>query len=110
MRRERTWTTATQELVAVIGTEVAAGRRERRLSGAELAERAGVAPGTVRRIEQGDPTVAAGTLFEVARIAGLRFFDTDGGRYGDLLERSRQRLALLPARVREPAGDVDDNF
>lgn len=77
---------------------------------AELAERSGSSPATVYRVERGDPTVALGTAFEIGRIVGLRFFGAEPGEERDLVERGRDRLAVLPARVRAPAGDLDDDF
>ena len=41
MRRTRSYSRPTLELAKVLGLEIARGRRERRLSLAELAERAG---------------------------------------------------------------------
>jgi transcriptional regulator with XRE-family HTH domain len=80
------------------------------MTASELAERAGTSVATVGRIERGDPTVAVGTVVEAARVAGVRFFDADRGDLPALVERASDRLAVLPARVREPAGEVDDDF
>ena len=49
-------------------------RRERRWTLAELAERVGVSVVTIRKVERGDPTVALGTAFEAAVIAGVVLF------------------------------------
>lgn len=110
MRRSRTYSRQTIDVAKVLGLEVAAGRRERRMKVAELAERAGTSYATVHRVEQGDPTVAVGTTFEIARLVGVRFFGADRRELSGLVERGRDRLALLPARVREPTRDVDDDF
>lgn len=110
MRRTRDYSRPTVELTAALGLEVARARRERRLPLAELAERSGTSIPTVRRIEHGDPTVALGTAFEVARIAGLNLFGADPGTESRLVERARERLTLLPARVRVPLGEPDDDF
>jgi transcriptional regulator with XRE-family HTH domain len=110
VRRTRTWSRQTLDVVTILALEVAAGRRERRMRLSDLADRAGTSPMTVRRIEQGDPTVAIGTVFEVARLVGVRFFDADRDRLGELVDRGRDRLAVLPARVREPTDEVDDAF
>lgn len=109
-RKTRTYTTQTLDIVKVLGLEVARGRRERRMTADELAERAGTSPMTVRRIERGDPTVAVGTMFEAARLAGVRFFGADRDGIAVLVERGRERLALLPSRVREPAAEIRDDF
>ena len=37
----------------------------------EVAERVGVSVPTIRKVESGDPTVAIGTVFEVASLLGI---------------------------------------
>lgn len=110
MRQSRTYSRQTRQVAELLGLEIGRARRERRWTVAELAERAGTSPATLRRIEHGDPTVALGTAFEVATLVGLRLFGADRRDLPDLLERGRDRLALLPARVREPFGEVHDDF
>ncbi|MDR7252781.1 transcriptional regulator with XRE-family HTH domain [Nocardioides sp. BE266] len=95
--------------MALLGLEIARARRARRWTVAELAERAGVSHMTVRAAEKGALTVAIGTVFEIAAILGIDLF-APPGEIGDLLNRSRDRLALLPSRVREAVADVDDDF
>jgi transcriptional regulator with XRE-family HTH domain len=94
----------------VLGLEIARVRRERRWPIIELAERAGVSPPTVRAVEAGAPTVAIGTVFELATILGIELFDAGQARMPALIARGRERLALLPARVRQPSTPVDDDF
>lgn len=110
MRRTRSFRSQTSSLVQLLGLEIARVRRARRWTIAELAERADTSSATVRRIEHGDPTVAIGTVFEVASLAGLQLFGADRSELPGLIDRSRDRLALLPARVRQPTGDVHDQF
>ena len=110
MRRTRSYSRPTLELAKVLGLEIARGLRERRLSLAELAERAGTSIPTVRRVEQGDPTVACGTAFEIGRLVGIQFFGAEPGTEQQHVDRARERLALLPARVRAPVEDYDDGF
>jgi transcriptional regulator with XRE-family HTH domain len=94
----------------LIGSEIAQSRRERRWSVEGLAERAGVTPVTVRRAERGAPTVAVGTVFELAALTGVPLFTTDPVALPKVLATSRDRLALLPQRVHEPRRVVDDAF
>lgn len=110
MRRTRSYSRPTLELAKVLGLEIARGRRERHMSLAELAERAGTSIPTVRRVEQGDPTVAFGTAFEIGRLVGLQFFGAEPGAESQLAERAQERLAVLPARVRTHFEDTDDDF
>lgn len=110
MRRTHTHSQQTLDAARVLGLEVAAGRRRRRWTIAELAERSGTSPVTVRKVERGDPTVALGTAFELATLVGVPLFGVDRDALSTLVERGRERLALLPQRVRQPAVDVDDDF
>ena len=75
---------------------------------AELAERLGVSPVTLRKVERGDPTVALGTAFEAAALVGVALFDPDPGRRDLESQLTAARLAVLPATVRTPT--PDDNF
>lgn len=99
----------TVEAAGLLGALIAQARRERRWTAVELAERAGISPTTLRKAERGDPSVAIGTVFELATLVGVRLFDAEPGELSSLLARARDRLALLPERVRaRPA--VDDDF
>lgn len=85
-------------------------RRQRRWSQAELAERAGITPGTLIKVERGDPSVRLGTAFEVASLAGVPLFHADRSRLTLDLDRTRARSALLSERVRPRKEDVKDEF
>jgi transcriptional regulator with XRE-family HTH domain len=96
------------EALALLGGRVRLGRRRRRWTVEGLAERVGVSPTTIRKVERGDPTVAIGTAFEAAALVGVALFHDDAARRaleGDVLAA---RLALLPAVVRPIS--VDDDF
>lgn len=112
MRRAHSFAPQTLDVAVVLGLEVARARRARRWTAAQLADRAGVSVTTLRKVEQGDPTVALGIAFEVAGLVGVELFATDRTGLAALIDRGRDRLALLPSRVRKPAGDieVDDDF
>jgi transcriptional regulator with XRE-family HTH domain len=74
----------------------------------ELAERIGIGVVTMRKIEQGEPSVGLGLAFEAAVLTGVALFHEEAVRVS--LERARveDRLALLPRRVRKPP--VEDDF
>ncbi len=76
----------------------------------ELADRAGITPFTLRKVERGDLTVGLGVAFEVAALVGVSLFHEDRSRLTSDLERARDRLALLPERVRRSGEDVKDDF
>lgn len=65
---------------------------------------------TLHKIEHGDPTVGLGIAFEAATLVGVPLFGVPSEGLSSLVDRSVDRLALLPARIREPHGEVDDDF
>lgn len=86
-------------------------RRQRGWSAAELAERLGATRVTLGKIERGDPSVGLGLAFEAAALVGVPLFREDPGSLAADLTGAREKLALLPERVRAPrgpAGVVDD--
>lgn len=99
-----------REALQVLGAQVAAARRERGRSAADVAERAGISRTTLSKIEHGNPTVAIGTVFEVATIVGVPLFGADRSQMSGIAARMQDRLALLPERVRAPSVEVDDDF
>jgi len=96
------------QAVQLLGERVRLARRERRWTIVELAERVGVSPVTLRKVEKGDPTVALGTAFEAAVLVGITLFHTDPARRALEADHVAARLAVLPATVR-PA-PTDDDF
>ena len=98
----------TVEALRMLGARVRLARRERRWKATELAERVGVSPTTIRKVERGDPTVALGTAFEAAMLVGVTLFHDERSRRALEAEYVAAKLAVLPATVRrEP---VDDDF
>lgn len=93
----------------MLGQQIAIGRRERRWTVAELAERVGASPPTISRIEKGDPSVGLGVAFDTASILGIPLFSGDATLRSAVEAGDRDRLALLPARVRRQR-KVDDDF
>jgi transcriptional regulator with XRE-family HTH domain len=96
--------------VRLLGTEIARERRRRRVTAADLAERARISLMTLRRIERGQPSVAIGIVFEVAFLLGIDLLGAPDEIHART-RRAQESLALLPRRVRHPrADDVDDDF
>ena len=101
-----------REALALFATLLETARHERRISQAELAERAGISRATVQAVLKGKPQVAIGTVFEVAALLGVPLLsaepgDRRPGEYRGLLEA---RLALLPKHVYPPKAGIDDDF
>lgn len=104
----RTYSRYTLEAIQLLGQQISIGRRERRWSQAELAERAGISVRTLNRVEHGDPRVTVGTAFELATLTGVALFQSDRERLSMDLDRTRAQSTVL-GRVRR-SGKVDDDF
>lgn len=83
-----------------LGRDLAVARRKRRISSVEMAERLFVSRDTLWRLENGDPTVAVGTLATALFVLQLH------DRLRRLAEAGEDRLGLekeaeqLPKRIR----------
>lgn len=109
-KRTRSYPRTVRLAAQLLGSEVHQGRIERRWTVRELAERAGISTQTLQRVEQGDPSVALGTAFDVASLVGVPLFYEEDSRLAQEARRSRDRAALLPRRVRRREEEVDDDF
>lgn len=109
MKRAHTFSTVTEEAGRLLGAQIQLGRRQRRWTLQELADRVGVTAVTMRKVERGDLTVGLGIAFEAATLVGVPLFHEDRSRRS--LERARveDRLAVLPKAVRRPT-EVNDDF
>lgn len=94
----------------LLGLYVRQARIERRWSVRDLAERADVSTTTLLKIERGDPSVTLGVAFDVAALVGVPLFFDDRRGLTHEVNRNRERVALLPQRVRGRDDDVDDEF
>jgi transcriptional regulator with XRE-family HTH domain len=106
-RRVAVYSTPTRGVCAALGSEIARARRERRWSQAELAQRVGVALGTIRAVEKGAPSVTLGVAVEAATVLGIDLLGGPAAAAARVAD-NRRTLALLPQRVRPEA--VDDDF
>ena len=94
----------------LLGQLIRAARIERKLTVAELAQRAGISRGLVQRVEKGDPGCAIGSVFECAAIVGLRLFDADQPAITRAIEENSRTLTLMPKSVRAARIEVKDDF
>ena len=99
---------ATHSALRLLGSRIRLARRERGWRIEELAQRVGVSHVTIRKVEQGAPSVAIGTVFEAAVLVGVPLFHEDLDRLRIEASRVTDRLALLPERIR--SGTPDDAF
>ena len=110
MTRERTYSRYTREAAALLARQIQLGRRERRWTEHDLAERAGIARATLQKIEKGDLGVAVGLVLEVAALVGVALFDAERPALAAHLAATEAKLALLPGPVRKPTRVVEDDF
>ncbi|MGD8932082.1 MAG: helix-turn-helix transcriptional regulator [Chromatiales bacterium] len=110
MMKDRTYSRYTREAVVLLGKQVRLGRKQRKWTEHELAERAGIARATLQKIEKGDVSVAIGLVFEVAALVGVRLFDQEASTLVNHIARTDDKLAVLPRSVRKPGKAVDDDF
>ena len=88
---------ATRQLVS-LGERLRVARLRRRYSAESVAKRAGVARGTLYRVEEGDPGVSLATYASVLRVLGLQG-DLDLVARDDVLGRKLQDLKLPTRKV-----------
>jgi transcriptional regulator with XRE-family HTH domain len=98
------------DAVVLLGQLIRRARIERKITAAELADRAGLSRGLVQRIEKGDPGCAIGAVFEAAAIVGVRLFDADQAALSDIISANKTTLTLLPRSVRAARIEAKDDF
>jgi transcriptional regulator with XRE-family HTH domain len=108
-KRQHAYPATVREAAELLGAEIVQARLARRWTVRELAERAGISPATLQKVERGNPSVALGTAFDVATLVGVPLFYTDGSRLADEAARAR-RPTLLPRAVRHSRGELDNEF
>ena len=108
-KRRHAYPPTVYEAAELLGAEITQARIARRWTVRELAERAGISPATLQKVERGTPSVSLGTAFDAATLVGVPLFFTDGSRLADEAARLR-RPTLLPRAVRHLRGDLDNEF
>lgn len=109
-KQQRVYSATAREALVLMGKQIQLARKRRQISAAELAERIGIARSTLWRIEQGEPGVEIGLVFEAAVLTGVPLFVEAPGRLASQIDRVDDKLALLPASVRNTSKDVKDDF
>jgi transcriptional regulator with XRE-family HTH domain len=110
MAKDRTYSRYTREAAALLAGQVRLGRKRRKWTEHELAERAGISRATLQKIEKGDLSVAIGLVFEVAALVGVTLFDDERTALADHIARTEDKLALLPGSIRRRIKPIDDEF
>jgi transcriptional regulator with XRE-family HTH domain len=99
------------DAAVLLGQLLRRARIERKMSTLNVAERAGISRGLLRRIEAGDPGCTIGAVFEVAAIVGVKLFDAEQATMSHAIESNREVMTLLPKAIRaRRRGEVKDDF
>jgi len=106
----RNYSPLARDAAALLGEMIRAARIRKRMSAADLGERAGVSRGLVARVEAGDMGAAIGAAFEMAAVLGIPLFDPAPERVSQALAATREVNALLPKRAFQLTSEVDDDF
>lgn len=113
MKKTLTYLPSTTHALKALGAQISIARRELGWTAAELAERLGVTPNLVSRIERGAASTGIGTVFEAAVLCGIPLFETnpeDVRAMAAVAETEQLRLALLPSRMRHRSVKVANDF
>lgn len=110
MTKARTYSRYTREAATLLGKQIRLGRKQRQWTEQELAERAGISRATLQKIEKGGLGVAIGLTLETAALAGVKLFDEEHPSLATHLDRTDDKLALLPCAVRKRKKAIDDDF
>jgi transcriptional regulator with XRE-family HTH domain len=110
LKKQKTYSKYAQEAVLLLGRQIKLGRKKRKWSEQNLAERAGISRATLQKIEAGEMSPSIGLVFEVAALAGVTLFEQDKQSLATHLDLTQSKIALLPKRIRSGEKAVDDNF
>ncbi len=110
MKRRRTYSKYAKEAVFLLGQQIKLGRKKRKWSEQNLADRAGISRATLQKIEAGEMSPSIGFVFEVAALAGVTLFEEDNHALAAQLNLTQSKIALLPKRIRNREKAVDDDF
>ena len=110
MAKQRTYSKYAQEAAVLMGEQIKLGRKQRRWSEKNLAQRAGISRSTLQKIEIGEMGCAVGLVFEVATLVGIRLFESNNMHLSQHIEHTRDKIALLPHRMKVTKKTVRDDF
>jgi transcriptional regulator with XRE-family HTH domain len=106
----RTYSQYAQDAALLLGEHIKLARKRHKWSEHALAERAGIARAALQKIESGDLGCAIGLFFEVAALVSINLFEQDSSPLAKSLEQVRDKIALLPKRIRAKTRVIKDDF
>ncbi len=110
MAKTRTYSRYSVEAATLLGKQIKLGRKQHKWTEHDLADRAGISRATLQKIEKGDMTCAIGLVFEVATLVGAKLFDTENTSLIMHIERTDDKIALLPKATHKSKKIIDDDF
>ena len=99
-----------KDAAVLLGQLIRKARIDRKMTAEELAGRAGLSRGLLRRIESGDLGCTLGAVFEAAAIAGVPLFNADERALASTLAPNSAMMVLLPKSVRTSHETPNDDF
>lgn len=111
IKKGRAYSRRTKDAAVLLGKHIQLGRKERKLTEMDLADRAGISRTTLQKIEKGDPKCELGLFFEVATLVGVPLFNMEStAAFAIGIDRVNDKIALLPKSVRKKKKEIDDAF
>ncbi len=110
MTNQRTYSKYAQEAAILMGEQIKLGRKQRKWTEKNLADRAGISRATLQKIEKGEMSCAIGLVFEVATLVGMNLFEQDKLSLSKSIEKTMGNIALLPQRIKVKKKAIDDDF
>ncbi|WP_028672375.1 helix-turn-helix transcriptional regulator [Saccharospirillum impatiens] len=110
MTKQRTYSKYAQEAALLMGEQIKLGRKQRKWTEQNLADRTGISRATLQKIENGDMSCAIGLVFEVATLVGINLFEQDKLSLTKQIEHIKDKVALLPQRIKTKTKVIDDDF
>ncbi len=110
MAKQRTYSKYAHDAVTLLGEQIKLGRKQRKWTEHNLADRAGISRATLQKIESGEMSPAIGIVFEVAALVGVNLFEQDKLPFSKQIEQTRDKIAVLPKRIQVKTKAVDDDF
>jgi transcriptional regulator with XRE-family HTH domain len=110
MAKRRTYSNYAQEAAVLMGGQIKLGRKQRKWTEKNLADRAGISRATLQKIENGEMSCAIGLVFEAATLVGVNLFEQDRLSLAKNIDQTRDKIALLPQRIKSRTKAVDDDF
>lgn len=110
MTKQRTYSKYAQEAALLMGEQIKLGRKQRKWTEQNLADRTGISRATLQKIENGNMSCAIGLVFEVATLVGINLFEQDKLSLTKQIEHIKDKVALLPRRIKTKTKVIDDDF